>query len=97
MGGFIEVGYPGGTLIHNNPLENPEKIHGGVGLSHYRTRIIPLLSSMKPGHNHRICFAAVSVRFFRIRIQLSNRLYWDATVTQELIATSFLLDLIHEC
>jgi hypothetical protein len=26
--------YPGGTLIHNEPLENPEKIDGGVGLSH---------------------------------------------------------------
>jgi hypothetical protein len=32
MGGFIEVGYPGGALIHNDPLENPEKIHGGIPL-----------------------------------------------------------------
>jgi hypothetical protein len=30
-GGII---HPGGALTHNNPLENPEKIHGGVGLSH---------------------------------------------------------------
>jgi hypothetical protein len=34
-GSFIEVGLsPGGTLIHNDPLENPKKIHGGVGLLH---------------------------------------------------------------
>jgi hypothetical protein len=29
-GGIIH----GGTLIHNDPLEKAEKIHGGVGLSH---------------------------------------------------------------
>jgi hypothetical protein len=30
----------GGTLIHNEPFENREKIHGGVGLSHYNTTLI---------------------------------------------------------
>jgi hypothetical protein len=29
LGGIIQ-----GVFIHNDPLENPEKIHGGVGLSH---------------------------------------------------------------
>jgi hypothetical protein len=33
--------------MHNDPLANPEKIHGEWD---YRTRIIPLLSSMKPGN-----------------------------------------------
>jgi hypothetical protein len=34
MGG-LEVGLSRGTLIHIDPLENPKKIDGGVGLSHY--------------------------------------------------------------
>jgi hypothetical protein len=52
MGGFIEVGLSRGYSYtqYGKPLENPEKI---LGEWDYRTRTIPLSSSMKLGH--KVC------------------------------------------